>query len=333
MSIESLYKRARRTPRRVALAEADDPRVLAAAVAARDAALAVPVLVGDPAATATLAASEGLDIRGIDIVDPARLPDDEALIAHARKRPGGREVSTARARSALASPLPLTMALCGAGWVDAAVAGATHTTAEVIGHASRYIPLRNDIGQLSSCFLMQLATAVDDVGALIMADCGLVVEPDEDALVNIAVAAAHSAMNLLEQSPRIAFLSFSTGGSARHASARRMHDAAERLARQQPDWEIVGEVQLDAAVDPRVLQRKAPLLQPLSGPANVMIFPSLDAGNIAYKLMQRFAGARPVGPILQGLSRPANDLSRGAGVEEIVDMIALSAVQSLDNTP
>ena len=165
---------------------------------------------------------------------------------------------------------------------------------------------------------------VEDV--MVIGDCALVIEPDAEQLAGIAAATGDTARQLLGLEPEVAMLSFSTAGSARHAAVSKVARASALARELRPDWRIVGEVQLDAAVIPDILARKAPD-QATDSPCNVLIFPSLDAGNIGYKLIERFGGARAIGPILQGLARPVNDLSRGCSVEDIVGIVAVTAAQ------
>jgi phosphate acetyltransferase len=215
------------------------------------------------------------------------------------------------------------------GHADGSVAGAASTTADTVRAALRVIGTDPRYSLVSSFFVMMLCEEHHDdfKGAMIFADCGLVVSPIAEELAQIALASADSAQSLLGLEPRVAMLSFSTGGSARHALVDKVV-AATRLARgQRPDLAIEGDVQLDAGILPEVSARKVPESR-VGGRANVLIFPNLEAGNIGYKLAERIGRAKAIGPVLQGLARPANDLSRGCTADDVFRLIAVTVVQA-----
>ena len=331
-AFDRILERARATPRRVVLPESDDERVLRAAGEVASRGLARPLLLGEADAVRGALESLGVESRGIDIVDPAALEANGTGERQARwlvERHRARGMTLEKARAALGDRLTRACVMVSTGDADGCVAGAATPTADVVRGAVRHVGAEVDGGLVSSCFLMLLEPRHPLEDVVVIGDCALIIDPDAEQLAAIAGATGDTAERLLGLAPEIAMLSFSTAGSARHASVAKVARAT-RLAREmQPGRRIVGEVQLDAAVIPDILARKSPE-QATGRPCNVLIFPTLDAGNIGYKLMERFGGARAIGPVLQGLARPVNDLSRGCGVEDIVGIVAVTAAQVRD---
>jgi phosphate acetyltransferase len=313
---------------RVVLPEANDPRVLRAACHLVAGQLATPVLLGSLAEIEALAQSEGLTLAGISLVDPKQTPASAAQAkVMVTLRPS---MTTAMAARLLVRPLYRAGAMLAAGDVHAMIAGAANPTKRVIEAALMTVGLASGIATPSSYFLMQCPAAVGGPRTVMFADCAVNADPTADQLVDIALATAASAQALLSEPPRVAFLSFSTDGSAHHARVDKVAAAVARAQAIRPDLAIDGEFQADTALSRLVAEKKMSRESSVAGQANVLIFPDLDAGNIAYKLVQYLGGATAIGPFLQGFARPVSDLSRGATVDDIVAaaIITLAQVRS-----
>jgi phosphate acetyltransferase len=307
---------------KVVLPEAEDERILASAQLLSEAGMARPVLIGEQAAVRGRAEALGLRIGECEVRDPQR---DEAIVAYAGRLAASREkISAGMAARMLKRPLYFAGAMVAAGDAAAMVAGAAHPSRRVIEAGLLTIGLAPDIVTPSSCFLMLVPQPAGAPKGYIFADCAINAEPSADELADIAIASAASAERLLDDEPRVALLSFSTHGSANHARIDKIRMALERVRRTRPDLAIDGELQGDAAISPSIAAKKVKAPSAVAGRANVLIFPDLGAGNIAYKLVQHLAGAQAVGPLLQGFARPIADLSRGATPEDIVATVAVT---------
>ena len=307
---------------KVVLPEAEDERILASAQLLSEAGMARPVLIGEQAAVRSRAQALGLRIGDCEVRDPQR---DEAIVAYAARLAASREkISAGMAARMLKRPLYFAGAMVAAGDAAAMVAGAVHPSRRVIEAGLLTIGLAPDIVTPSSCFLMLVPSPAGAPKSYIFADCAINADPSADELADIAIASAASAGRLLGDAPRVARLSFSTHGSANHARIDKIRTALDRVRRKRPDLAIDGELQGDAAISPSIAAKKVKAPSAVAGRANVLIFPDLDAGNIAYKLVQHLAGAQAVGPLLQGFARPIADLSRGATPEDIVATVAVT---------
>lgn len=327
--LRDIHNRAAANPAKIVLSEGHDPRVVAGAVQAVKAGFASVVLVGPQDTVAQqVSAANGDGLSGITIEDPAtsaHSQDLANLYFELRKHKG---VSAQVAQEQVRDPLIFSALMVRAGLADGTIGGAVCTTSDTVRAAITMIGKAPDAALVSSFFLMVLPdNHFSGVDALVFSDCGLVIDPSAPELASIAIAAAKSYAALTAQPARVAMLSFSTKGSAHHAHVDKVAKATERARELAPDLSIDGEMQFDAAFVPAVAKTKAPD-SAIAGHANVMIFPNLDAGNIGYKIAQRIGGATAIGPILQGLAKPANDLSRGCSTEDVFNMIAVTVVQA-----
>ena len=272
-------------------------------------------------------AIEGAGLASVEVLEPGALPRAEEIAALVRERRPDRFADEATARAYVANPVVHAVGLVALGAADVAVAGATCPTADVTRAALWLLGPAAGVETISSAFYMFPPDAPDARSVLTFTDAGIVPDPDAAQLAEIAWAAAVDRRRIVGDEPVVAFLSYSTKGSAGGPRVDKVREACSRFRAVAPEVTCDGELQVDAALVPEIAGRKAPE-SPVAGRANVLVFPDLDSGNIAYKLVQRLAGAAAVGPIIQGLAKPVADLSRGASVDDIVDAAAVGVLQA-----
>ncbi len=326
--LEKIRERARRRKLKIVLPESGDVRILKSCELILNEGTAIPILVGEKNAIENLASLNKISLNGVEIIEPnsEKLLNDFKRIYLEKTRAKG--VSEIESYETVKKPLYFACLLVESGYASGIVAGATHTTAETVRAYLRCFGPKPKIKTVSSFFLIvSPKKEFGEEGVLLYSDCGIVANPNSEQLAEIAISSKESFELLVEKEARIAFLSFSTKGSAKDPSIDKILRALEILKSRAGDVIADGELQADAALVPEIGAKKAPSSK-VAGRANVLIFPDLNSGNIAYKITERMGSAIALGPILQGIGKPANDLSRGCKTSDIADVVAITAVQA-----
>ncbi len=328
--LEKIKAKAKEASARIVLPEAEEDRTLRAANQVIEEGLAEIILIGDPSVIAEKAKEYGLtNIASATIVDPKNNPERDRYVDLMLEIRGSKGLTREKALELVENPLYLSVIMIKAGDADGEVAGADNATGDVLRPAFQYVKTKKGVSVVSGAFLMLVPNHFGEDGLMVFADCAVHPNPTAAELAEIAVETGRTTRAIAGFEPRIAMLTFSTMGSAKHEMVDKVVEAT-RLARLiDPTMAIDGDLQADAAIVPGIGSKKAPN-SAIAGRANVLVFPTLEVGNISYKLVQRIAGVEAIGPILQGMAAPINDLSRGCSMSDIVNLVAITSCQVAD---
>lgn len=326
--MKKIWDAAKSNKKKIVLPEGNEERTIAAAQKICNLGLAHPILVGDTEQILAKAKELDVDLTNVEIINPNESENLEKYINAFYELRKAKGVTMEKAEKIVRDPLYFATMMVKLDDADGMVSGAVHTTGDLLRPGLQIIKTAPGVSCVSSFFIMEVPNSpYGENGLLFFADCAVNPMPTEDMLASIAIATADNAKLLSKIDPKVAMLSFSTMGSADHEVVDKVRNATQKAKELRPDLDIDGELQLDAAIVPKVAKQKAPESK-VAGSANVLVFPDLQAGNIGYKLVQRFANAEAIGPVCQGFAKPINDLSRGCSIEDIVNVVALTAVQA-----
>ena len=326
--MKKIWEAAKANKKKIVLPEGNEERTIAAAQKICNLGLAHPILVGNTEEILNKAKELDVDLSQVEIIDPNKSDKLEKYINAFYELRKAKGVTMEKAEKIVRDPLYFSTMMVKLDDADGMVSGAVHTTGDLLRPGLQIIKTAPGVSCVSSFFIMEVPNSpYGENGLLFFADCAVNPMPNEDMLASIAIATADNAKLLSKIDPKVAMLSFSTMGSADHEVVDKVRNATLKAKELRPDLDIDGELQLDAAIVPKVAKQKAPESK-VAGNANVLVFPDLQAGNIGYKLVQRFANAEAIGPVCQGFAKPINDLSRGCSSEDIVNVVALTAVQA-----
>lgn len=326
--LDSIKEKAKADVKHILLPEGGEERTVQAARIITDEKIAKVTLLGDEEEIKKVAEKFNVCLCGIDIINPLTDPDFEHYANGFYELRKAKGMTPEKARETIKNTLFYACMMIKEGKADGMVSGAINTTGNTLRPGLQIIKMAKGINTISSCFIMEIPNKeYGDNGLMLFGDCAININPNPDELASIAIATANTAKTLLGMDPKVAMLSFSTKGSAKHENVDKVTAALAKVKELAPDLDVDGELQADAAMVPKVAALKAPGSK-VAGHANVLIFPDLQAGNIGYKLVQRLAGAEAVGPVSQGFAKPINDLSRGCSIADIVSVVAITAVQA-----